>query len=100
MICTQFFLPDTRLPRILRAFAAVVLWAKSLYYARAYQRTGALVRMTVQALRDVRYFAGLLAVITVGFANASYLVFAENPWPMVQLVCTVLKSIPALRWRS
>eukprot|EP00750_Incisomonas_marina_P009395 INCI15989.1.p1 GENE.INCI15989.1~~INCI15989.1.p1 ORF type:complete len:701 (+),score=109.16 INCI15989.1:253-2103(+) len=55
----------------------LVVWSRLLFYMRAHSATGALVRMLIEILKDMRHFVVILLVILMGFSTAMHVLL--NP---------------------
>jgi len=60
---------------IMRSVAAVVsllVWTHTLYFLRGFRGTGALVRMIVQIIADMRYFVIIMGIMSIAFTQLFY----------------------------
>jgi len=60
---------------VMRSIAALVgllLWTHTLYFLRGFRGTGALVRMIVQIVADMRYFMIIMIIMSVAFTQLFY----------------------------
>jgi hypothetical protein len=51
----------------------VALWVRVLYFLLGFKDTGALVRMVIQIIVDMRYFLLLMVMIAIGAPHPSNL---------------------------
>ena len=59
--------------RWLQAFAAIVIWAKSLYFMQVIDDMAPLVHIIYKVFSDIKYFVCIMIVVLGAFANAFYL---------------------------
>ena len=59
--------------RWLQAFAAIVIWSKSLYFMRVFDQMAPLVHIIYKVFSDIIYFVCIMVVVLGAFANAFYL---------------------------
>eukprot|EP00873_Tetraselmis_striata_P004977 jgi/Tetstr1/425241/TSEL_015696.t1 len=57
------------------ALTSVALWVRVLYFMLGFKGTGALVRMVIQIIKDMRYFLMLMVRIGIGFGVGFRLLF-------------------------
>ena len=65
---------DTPPPPAL-AVAQLLLWAKVLYFMRAFEGTGVYILTIVHILRDIKSFLLIVSIIIIGFSFAFYVLF-------------------------
>ncbi|EGD77193.1 WD-40 repeat protein [Salpingoeca rosetta] len=66
------YLQESRAARTVLAFTVVLQWIGLLYFLLPFQRTGPLVLMLLQILRDTYVFLAVLLVVVLGATNSLY----------------------------
>jgi hypothetical protein len=65
-------------PPVLFAVPQLLLWAKVLYFLRAFEETGVFTMMIVRICYNVRYFIVIMAIMILGFTFTFYIMFNES----------------------
>eukprot|EP00747_Dinoflagellata_sp_TGD_P152932 gnl/TRDRNA2_/TRDRNA2_177352_c0_seq2.p1 gnl/TRDRNA2_/TRDRNA2_177352_c0~~gnl/TRDRNA2_/TRDRNA2_177352_c0_seq2.p1 ORF type:complete len:389 (-),score=65.86 gnl/TRDRNA2_/TRDRNA2_177352_c0_seq2:50-1216(-) len=63
----EMVLRHSRSTRELASIGTLLVWTKTLYYLRGFRGTGALVRMIIQILRDMRFFVLIMILMSTAF---------------------------------
>jgi hypothetical protein len=63
---------NTRSLLTVSALLSVALWVRVLYFLLGFKDTGALVRMVIQIIVDMRYFLLLMVMIAIGAPHPSH----------------------------
>ena len=59
--------------------AAIVLWTKFLYFLRSWKRTGALIRLLTEVIKDMLTFLFILLIAVLAFGDAFYSLSNSRP---------------------
>eukprot|EP00747_Dinoflagellata_sp_TGD_P146260 gnl/TRDRNA2_/TRDRNA2_176673_c2_seq2.p1 gnl/TRDRNA2_/TRDRNA2_176673_c2~~gnl/TRDRNA2_/TRDRNA2_176673_c2_seq2.p1 ORF type:complete len:476 (-),score=83.50 gnl/TRDRNA2_/TRDRNA2_176673_c2_seq2:76-1356(-) len=59
--------------RNVAAMATLLVWGITLYYLRGFRGTGALVRMILQVLKDMKYFILIMSIMTIAFVQVYFI---------------------------
>ena len=60
------------------AMTSIMLWWKSLYYAQAFRKTGPLVIMIFEIIKDMMFFLATAAGVFVAFGFAFFVIFRHD----------------------
>jgi len=80
-LCQMTERPDVPMPSNIQALltvsalTSVALWVRILYFLLGFKDTGALVRMVIQIIIDMRFFLLLMVLIAIGFGIGFRLLF-------------------------
>lgn len=86
---------ETNTSRCMLALGIVFVWAKFLYFLRAFPSTGYLVALVVRISSDIKPFLKIIGVIVIGFAHAFWVLNnnLEHPsMPFATFPSSLLRS--------
>eukprot|EP00750_Incisomonas_marina_P009888 INCI16172.1.p1 GENE.INCI16172.1~~INCI16172.1.p1 ORF type:complete len:2631 (-),score=345.72 INCI16172.1:1899-9791(-) len=78
---------------------SLVTWSRLLFYMRAHKATGALVRMIVEILKDMKFFMLILVVILLGFTNSTFVLLHPPYGAATVSQSSILRSLVQM-WTS
>lgn len=78
---------------------SLVTWSRLLFYMRAHKATGALVRMIVEILKDMKFFMLILVVILLGFTNSTFVLLHPPYGDVTVSQSSILRSLVQM-WSS
>ncbi len=84
---------ETRLSKCILAVASILLWAKILYYLRAFEDFGIIVSMVFVMGYDIRYFLMILLIFIIGFSFSFWLLEMGNEYSEYRTVSASLFSL-------
>ena len=70
---------SVRVLRSVEAVAAVILWFKTLSFARGFRSTGPFIRMIFKVSYAIRFFILVLIVVIIGFSHGFHLLYVGIP---------------------
>ena len=74
VICDTWMRADA----VLYAMPQLLLWAKVLYFLRAFEETGVFTMMIVRIIAKTKYFMIIMAIMILGFTFTFYIMFNES----------------------
>ncbi|CDW78608.1 wd-40 repeat protein [Stylonychia lemnae] len=63
---------------VLNSFASFSLWINLLYFCRIFRRTGHLIQMIIEVVKDMKYFLGIVFLTLMSFSGAFFILSKNN----------------------
>merc|ERR1719424_182049 len=77
IVCFEFSSGNDGIARKLAASVTPFVWLQSFHYLRGFRGTGALVRMMIQILIDIKYFSLIMIIMTIAFSQSFFILQEE-----------------------
>ena len=84
---------ETQFSKCILAVASILLWAKILYYLRAFEDFGIIVSMVFVMGYDIRHFLMILLIFIIGFSFSFWLLEMGNEYSEYRTVSASLFSL-------
>jgi len=75
-----FLIMDTSADPRIACISALLMWLRLIFFCRGLRGTGALVRMIILIINDIRHFVMLMVIIWLAFSHGFFLLLKVDPF--------------------